>query len=156
MNDTANLKVYPAELKYLGSISDLLDTRFRIPGTNIRFGLDFLIGLVPGAGDALTFTFSGALVLAMVRHGASGMVLVRMLFNILVDSVIGAIPVIGDVFDLAFHSNRRNYRLLKEHYLEGKHFGSVLPVFLAVASALLLIAYVLVFAIWNLFHWIFS
>ena len=98
----------PPKLKYLDTASDLLDSRFRIPGTDIRFGVDFLIGLVPVAGDVITFGFAGLLVIAMARHGASGMVVVKMLWNILLDATVGSIPVLGDLFDLKYKANRRN------------------------------------------------
>ena len=114
----------PPKLKYLDTASDLLDSRFRIPGTDIRFGVDFLIGLVPVAGDVITFGFAGLLVIAMARHGASGMVVVKMLWNILLDATVGSIPVLGDLFDLKYKANRRNYQLLTEHYQEGEHQGS--------------------------------
>ena len=135
----------PAEFKYLDSLSDLLDSRFRIPGTNIRFGLDFLVGLVPFAGDVVTFGFSGLLIISMARHGASGVVVLKMLGNILLDALVGSIPVLGDLFDLSFKANRRNYRLLQEHYQTGKHSGSAIPVILAVIFALLLMSFLIIF-----------
>ncbi|MBI5916641.1 MAG: DUF4112 domain-containing protein [Bacteroidetes bacterium] len=146
----------PVEFKYLDTLTDLLDSRFRIPGTNIRFGLDFLVGLVPYAGDVVMFGFSGLLVISMARHGASGMVLVKMLGNILLDALVGSVPVLGDLFDLGFKANRRNYRLLKEHYHEGKHTGSAWPVVLAVGFSLLLMSVFIVFVGWKMFQWIFS
>lgn len=138
------------EFKYLDNLSDLLDSRFRIPGTNIRFGLDALVGLIPGAGDVVTFAFSGLLVISMVRNGASGMVVVKMLWNILLDTLVGAIPVLGDIFDVSFKANRRNYHLLKEHYEQGKHKGSALPVVLTliVLMALVCASVFYVFFIW--------
>ena len=153
-----NLQSQPQapEFKYLDSVSDLLDSRFRIPGTSIRFGFDFLIGLVPYAGDVVTFGFSGLLVIAMARHGASGMVVSKMLWNILLDTVVGSIPVLGDIFDLQFKANRRNYYLLREHYQEGKHGGSALPVIFAVVAALLLMLAFIVWVAWEILRWIFS
>ncbi len=147
------LEVAPTEFKYLDSLSDLLDSRFRIPGTNIRFGLDFLVGLVPYAGDLVTFGFSGLLVVSMARHGASGMVVVKMLGNILLDTLVGSIPILGDLFDLSFKANRRNYSLLKEHYQAGKHNGSAIPVVLAVIFALLLMSFLVIFVAFKLFKW---
>jgi hypothetical protein len=144
------------EFKYLDSLSELLDNRFRIPGTDIRFGLDFLIGLIPYAGDVVTFVFSGILVTAMARHGVSGMVVLKMLWNILLDTVIGAIPLLGDIFDLKFKANRRNYRLLQEHYQEGKHSGSILPIVLSVILVLLTMLAFVIFASLKLLQWIFS
>ena len=112
------------ELKWLDTATQLLDNRFRIPGTEIRFGFDFLIGLIPGVGDVISLGISGMLVSVMARKGASGMVIVKMLWNIFLDAVIGAVPIIGDLFDLSYRANRRNLELLKEHYDEGEHQGS--------------------------------
>lgn len=112
------------ELKWLDTTTKLLDNQFRIPGTEIRFGFDFIIGLVPGVGDVVSLGISGMLVSVMARKGASGMVIVKMLWNILLDGVIGAIPILGDIFDLSYRANRRNLTLLKEHYEEGEHQGS--------------------------------
>lgn len=146
----------PPEFKYLDHLSALLDSQFRIPGTQIRFGLDFLIGLVPYAGDVVTFGISGLLVIAMARHGASGMVIVKMLWNILIDTLVGAIPFLGDIFDLQFKANRRNYRLLQEHYREGRHGGNAWPVVFGVIVALLLMLAFIVLIAWELMRWIFS
>ncbi len=144
----------PAEFQYLDSISDLLDSRFRIPGTNIRFGLDFLVGLVPFAGDILTFTFSGLLVIAMARNGASGMVVVKMLGNVLLDTLVGSIPLFGDLFDLSFKANRRNYRLLQEHYQAGKHKGSAIPVIFGVIFSLLLMSFLIIYIAIKMGNWV--
>ncbi len=118
----------------------LLDDRFRIPGTRLRFGLDFLLGLVPGAGDVASFAISGLLVISMATHGASGMLVVKMIFNLLVDAIIGSIPLIGNIFDFSFKANRRNLRLLEEYHAKGRHRGSawwVLWVLLFVFLALI-------------------
>lgn len=144
------------QLKHIDNFSALLDTRFRIPGTDIRFGLDFLIGLIPYAGDVLTFSFSGLLVLAMARHGASGRVIAKMLGNVLIDTVIGTIPLLGDIFDLYFKANRRNYQLLKEHYQEGKHSGSMWPVVIGIAAILLLMLAIVVLIAWMVFQAVFT
>lgn len=112
------------ELKWLDTTTKLLDNQFRIPGTEVRFGFDFIIGLIPGVGDLVSLGISGVLVSVMARKGASGMVIVKMLWNILLDAVVGAIPILGDIFDLSYRANRRNLILLKEHYEEGEHQGS--------------------------------
>ena len=132
MQERTQTKESPKELYWIDQASDLLDSKFRIPGTNIRFGLDFIIGLVPYAGDVVTYGFSSILVLSMVRHGASGMVVIKMLWNILLDATIGSIPLLGDLFDLHFKANRKNFELLREHYEEGQHQGSAWPVVLTV------------------------
>jgi hypothetical protein len=138
------------ELKWLDTTTKLLDNQFRIPGTEIRFGFDFIIGLVPGVGDVVSLGISGMLVSVMARKGASGMVIVKMLWNILLDAVVGAIPIIGDLFDLAYRANRRNLALLKEHYEEGEHQGSATVV---VIMVLLFVIGIIIAAIY-LIGWI--
>jgi hypothetical protein len=96
----------------LDYIAALLDDMWRIPGTKIRFGLDALIGWIPGIGDALAGMASCFIVFAAWRRGAPFITLVRMLANILLEATIGAIPVVGDAFHIAWKANRRNYRLL--------------------------------------------
>jgi len=134
-----NEKVVPDELRGLDTYSRLLDSKFRIPGTNIRFGLDFIIGLVPFAGDILSFLFSSGLVLTMARHGVSGQVLGKMLGNIALDTTIGSIPFFGDIFDLFYKSNRRNYHLLEKHYSKGAYKGSIWRVIIPIAIILILL-----------------
>ncbi|MEM1124890.1 MAG: DUF4112 domain-containing protein, partial [Bacteroidota bacterium] len=112
------------KIKWLDNVSAFLDNKFRIPGTETRFGLDFLVGLIPGAGDMISFGVSSVLVLTMARYGASGRVIIQMLWNIFLDTVVGAIPILGDIFDLYYKSNRRNFNLLRAHYEEGKYSGS--------------------------------
>jgi len=124
MSTTTPSTVVPQKIKWLDTVSSLLDDKFRIPGTNTRFGADFLIGLVPYAGDLVSFGMSSALVLTMVRYGASGRVVLQMLWNILLDTTLGAVPILGDIFDLYYKSNRRNFELLKEHYTEGTYQGN--------------------------------
>jgi hypothetical protein len=111
-------------LRWVARVSRLLDSQFRLPGTDFRFGLDPLLGFVPILGDLGTTAVSVSLLLTMLRHGASGQVVVRMALNILLDSVIGAIPVLGNLFDFAYKSNERNVELLRRHYAEGRHQGS--------------------------------
>lgn len=92
----------------------LLDSKFTIPGTNIRFGIDPIIGLIPGAGDWLGGVFSIYFMFQAVRAGGSSPVLTRMFINILLDIVIGSIPVLGEIFDVAWKANLKNARLLDE------------------------------------------
>ena len=101
-----------ASNEHLDYIAALLDDIFRIPGTKIRFGLDALIGWVPGVGDAMTGIASFLIVLASWRRGAKAVTLARMMANVLLETAIGAIPVAGDVFHVIWKANRRNYRLL--------------------------------------------
>lgn len=92
----------------------LLDSKFRIPGTNIRFGIDPIVGLIPGAGDVLAGSISIYFLIQGVRLGADAAVLGRMFLNILMDVLIGSIPVLGDVFDVYWKANLRNARILDE------------------------------------------
>jgi hypothetical protein len=96
-------------------LATLLDTRFVIPFTKFRFGADSLIGLAPGLGDVVTTALSLYIVYEAHRLGAPKHVLARMLGNVAMDGVIGAIPVAGDVFDVLWRANRRNVRILREH-----------------------------------------
>tara|TARA_R110002124_G_scaffold60436_1_gene165700 strand:+ start:1152 stop:1565 length:414 start_codon:yes stop_codon:yes gene_type:complete len=107
------------ELARLVTLADWLDTRFRIPGTSIRFGIDGLLGLVPGLGDLAMLAPAFYLIARAAALGAPLHVLARMLINTTLDLVIGAIPVIGDIFDVAFKANRRNTALLAR-FLERK------------------------------------
>ena len=94
----------------------LLDDRFRIPGTDVRFGLDPIIGILfPGIGDAVTGVGSVGLMALALRRGVPRVILFRMILNIFVDVLAGALPVIGDIFDVAYKSNRRNLELIRAH-----------------------------------------
>src|SRR5687767_14317187 len=112
------------QFKGLDKLAKLMDAQFTIPGTGIKFGFDALIGLIPGAGDLSTFAISGYMLFIMAKNGACGFVLARMVFNILLDAIVGAIPLLGDIFDVAFKANMRNMRLMNEYYKEGRHKGS--------------------------------
>ena len=106
------------EFALIDSISSLMDNQFRIPFTQVRFGVDFLVGLIPGIGDWLGFGISSALVFSMMRRGIGVGMLFRMLGNISLDAMIGFIPIVGDLFDLHYKANRRNVALLKQYYVE--------------------------------------
>jgi hypothetical protein len=98
----------------IDALATLLDTAFILPGINVRFGLDALIGLVPGIGDAITTAMSLWIVHEAHQLGAPKHVVARMLGNVALDSVVGAVPLIGDAFDVVWRSNRRNMRLLQD------------------------------------------
>src|ERR1700741_1735283 len=89
-----------------------MDTVFEIPGIRFRFGLDALLGLLPGAGDFATSAVSIYILTAAQRHGVSRVTLARMGLNIMIDLVFGAVPFIGDFFDAYWKSNHRNVELL--------------------------------------------
>ncbi len=93
-------------------IARLMDNALESPGTGIRFGLDSLIGLIPGAGDALTAGVSLYIVHEAAKLGATRGQLAMMLGNIAIDTLVGTIPVLGDLFDLTFKANVRNLRMM--------------------------------------------
>jgi hypothetical protein len=93
----------------------LMDSVFVIPGTNIRFGFDPIIGLVAGYGDAAASITSLFLLFRSVKHGVPRVVIAQMAMNIILNATVGAVPVIGDAFSFWFKSNDRNYALLRKH-----------------------------------------
>jgi hypothetical protein len=110
---TSHLKV--ASLQRLRKFSRLLDNAIGIPGTSFRVGLDPILGLLPGAGDFVGTALSAYIVIEAARLGVARGTLGRMVFNILVESVVGALPVVGDLFDFAWKANTKNIELLEAH-----------------------------------------
>ncbi|AXS41911.1 DUF4112 domain-containing protein [Breoghania sp. L-A4] len=101
----------PRDIERLDRLARLLDARFQIFG--VRFGLDAVLGVIPGLGDAATLLPAAYLIVSAHRMGARKATLVRMTANTAVDMIAGAVPVLGDLFDLAFRANMRNIRLLR-------------------------------------------
>ena len=99
----------------LDALARLFDTALVVPGTNFRFGLDAIVGLIPGIGDALTTAASLYIVHEAYQLGAPKHLIFRMLGNVALDGVVGAVPFVGDVFDALWRSNRRNMALLRKH-----------------------------------------
>lgn len=108
---------------WVDRFAKLLDSEFRIPGTDIRFGLDPIIGLIPGLGDVLGYVASAVIVLGIVQKGVSGKVILQMLGNILLDMLIGLVPFLGSFFDFVYKANDRNIQLLKEYQQEQNPSG---------------------------------
>lgn len=136
----------------------VLDDLIPIPGTKFRVGLDPIIGLVPGIGDSSTAVFSSMIIVNGLRAGLPRVVLVRMVLNVLVNTLVGAFPVLGDIFSAWFKSNNRNYALLRKHQGANRKaskadYGIViamLAVLLAVVLAIsILVAWITVrFFVW--------
>ncbi|WP_017731751.1 DUF4112 domain-containing protein [Nafulsella turpanensis] len=147
-------KEYPKDLRWVEEISRLMDSKFRLPGTRFRFGLDPIIGLLPVVGDVVTLAISGGLVLYMIKYGASGKVIVLMLINLFLDATIGSIPIIGSIFDFFYKSNTRNINLLKKYYQEEKYQGSGIGIILLVAFILLAFIFLLLWGLWELLVWL--
>ena len=99
----------------IDALATLMDTAFVVPGTEFRFGLDALIGLVPGIGDAITTVISLFIVSEARALGAPPWLIARMVANVALDGLVGVVPLAGDVFDVAFRANRRNMALLRDH-----------------------------------------
>lgn len=104
-----------AALARLERLSHLLDSRWRIPGLGIRFGVDGVASLLPVVGDSATALVSLYLLAEARRHGASRPLLARMAGNVALDWAIGSIPIIGTLFDIGFKANNRNMALLRRH-----------------------------------------
>jgi hypothetical protein len=102
-------------LEKLRSLQWLLDNAYRVPGTNIRFGWDALVGVVPWAGDVVTAFFACAIIVQAHHMRVPRVVQLRMVINVLIDIVVGVVPVFGDVADVFWKSNSRNFALLERH-----------------------------------------
>lgn len=147
-------KKAPKELEGLATLAEVLDNRYRIPGTNIRFGIDAIIGLLPYIGDVLTFTISAYLLFLIARKGASGMLVIKMLGNILFDGVVGTVPFVGDLLDFRIRANTRNVNLMLEHYEEGQHQGSAWPVMIMLLLLVILLIALSAYVVWRILYWI--
>lgn len=130
--------ILTGRLKWVERIAHLFDDQFTVPGTKFKFGLDPIVNLFPVAGDAAGFLMGAALVLTMAKNGVSRKVLILMMLNLLIDGLIGAIPLIGTVFDFYYKANTRNINLLKKHYEEGKYQGSGTGTLVIIVLVLLL------------------
>ena len=113
--DTLRAPSRAERIARIDALATLLDTAFVVPGTEIRFGLDALIGLVPGIGDAITTAMALYIVNEARALGAPRLLVARMLANVAVDGLVGVVPLVGDAFDVAFRANRRNMALLRDH-----------------------------------------
>lgn len=105
-------------IEHLRRLAYWLDEGIRVPGTTLRFGLDPIIGLIPGAGDTAGAMMATAILTEAVRRGIPRAALVRISANIILDAALGAVPVVGDVFDVAWKANTRNLALLERHLVE--------------------------------------
>ena len=116
-----------------------MDDAVAIPGTRFRVGLDAILGLVPGVGDVAGGMTTAYTILAAHRLGAPKPVLIRMLWNVLVDTIVGTVPVLGDLFDAAYRANRRNVQLVEQFtaapaQVERSSLGFVIVLLIALAA----------------------
>ena len=147
-------KILNPKLKWVDRASHLMDEQFRLPGTDFRFGLDPILNFIPIAGNLGGFAVSTVLLLTMAKHGVSRKVLILMTLNVILDSTIGAIPLIGNIFDFAYKANTRNVKLLKEHYDEGKHQGSGKGTIAWIIIILILSFMLIGYVIWITISWL--
>ena len=141
--------------KTLQRLETLLDEAFRIPGTQFRFGIDGIIGLVPGLGDVLAGLLSAVIPLAAWTRGVPYITLARMATNLGIGVLVGTIPIFGDIFDIAWKPNRRNYRLLQRHLGEPRRHTWRDWVFLGVLGLGLVLIFALpVFLVFWLLAWL--
>ena len=143
-------------LLFVRFLADLLDQRFTIPGTSIRVGLDPILGLVPGIGDALANIAGSAILIIAVQLNVPKIVLIRMGLNVAANALIGAIPILGDIFSIWFRSNAKNADLL-ERYVGSERRRAGLGDWLFVAgiiSAVVLIGFGIILAIVWMIGWL--
>lgn len=148
-------KKLPFQFIRIAQLVKLMDSQFKIPGTKYRFGLDPILGLVPGLGDLVSYGISVYLVIAMIQNGASGRAVAKMIVNITLDAVIGIIPIAGQLFDFVYKANQRNLILATEHFEEGKHQGSAWPIILPVLAVFMLIFILIVVLMYYMLKWMF-
>lgn len=119
-------------LKYISFLSKWMDTKFRIPDTSITFGLDVILGLVPGLGDLIAAALSIGIFGLILKEGVPFKTALKMMFNIIIDFVFSSIPIAGTVFDVFHKANMKNLTLLENHIKnnpEGKYYYGIWWVF---------------------------
>jgi hypothetical protein len=132
----------------LDMLSHILDDFLKIPGTSIRFGLDGIIGFIPGIGDVIGGIASCIIIAAAWTRGVSYVTVARMVANVGIEVIVGSIPVLGDMFDIAWRANRRNYALLegslkqpRKYTIQSWLFLGALCIVLAVLTLLPLLVF---------------
>lgn len=138
--------------KDLQRLARLLDSQFKIG--NFRFGVDPLLGLIPGIGDFISLMMSGGFIALAAKKGASRKLLILMSLNVLLDAIIGSIPILGQIFDFFYKANNRNARLMQKYYQQGKYRGSGKGLVAIIIIVLLLAAALIIFLMWKLMEWL--
>jgi hypothetical protein len=116
--EVANISSRLRNLNRIRRLSRLMDNAFKVPGTNFKIGLDPIIGLIPGAGDLITTAISAYILILATRFRLPKGVFGKMVFNILLETFVGTVPLLGDVFDAFYKANIRNMALLESHLEE--------------------------------------
>ncbi len=143
------MAVSPEDRKHLDRLAWLMDNCIPIPGLRYRIGLDGIVGLSPGVGDALGAVISSYILSESARLGAPKSILIKMAFNVAVDAVLGAIPLVGDFFDFTWKANLRNVKLLHEYLDKPRKTVVVSRLFVAalIAVVVLFVAFVILFGV---------
>jgi len=147
----------PKDLVALQKFAVLMDEQFAIPLIGTRIGLDALIGFVPGVGDAGGALLSSWIILGALRHHVPAIHILRMVLNVALDTMVGAVPVLGDIFDILFKENVDNVALILRYRDPTRPPRSAIGIWLAAASiALFLIALFLatLLAVARVFSWL--
>ena len=150
-----NTPTAEARIARLRQLAWLIDAAFKLPGSRFRFGLNSVIGLTPAAGNALLTGISLYIVNEARRLGLPKWKLALMLKNVAIEAAAGTVPLLGDLFDVAFKSNMRNIRLMREHYVEGRHRGGAWKIVVPFLLLLLLIIGGAIWLLYKFFAWLF-
>jgi len=150
MNQPVEVSRSDPRIARLRTLARLLDSAWGVPGTRYRFGVDAIVGLIPGIGDIVGAVFSVFIVFQAARLGAPPSTLFRMMSNIGLDTIIGEIPLLGDLFDVGWQANNRNMALLDQHLQlpSAAHQASRRALWLIGAGLVLLLALVITLGIW--------
>ncbi|HEY9853674.1 MAG TPA: DUF4112 domain-containing protein [Leptolyngbyaceae cyanobacterium] len=127
-------------LQRLRNLSNLLDNAIPIPGTDYRIGIDPILGLIPGGGDTIAAVLSAYIVIEAARLGLPRESLIRMVFNLIVDTALGSLPFLGDIFDATWKANIKNLALIESHLAlpqKSKKVDRVFLIFLIIALMLI-------------------
>lgn len=135
-------------------VSAWLDNKFAVG--RFRFGLDPILNLVPYGGQIISLSVSMMLVVVMFRNGVRAKVVIKMILNIMMDAVLGAIPFFGQVFDFFNKANEKNIKLLREHYFENKNQGSATGLIIAIIGIIILFTALTVYMMWLIASWSWS
>ncbi len=143
-------------LKRMRQLSRVLDSAFVIPGTKQRMGLDPILGLIPGGGDTVSAALSSYIIIEAALMGLPRTTLMRMIVNIAIDTVVGSVPILGDIFDVFSKANLRNMQLVENHLKSPKPSAKVdkLFIFLLIVGLIILILLAGGMTLWVL-NWIF-
>jgi hypothetical protein len=147
----------PKDLVTLRRFAYLMDQAFAVPGTNIRVGLDAVLGLIPGIGDIIGGILSTWIIAGALRHRVPKRIIARMVLNVAIDLFFGAVPIAGDVFDFLYEENMKNMRLLEKYRdrtRPPRSSGEITLVISAIIALLVLFSLTMLAAVVALLIWL--